>query len=462
MPTVLATGPGTSSVQTADLRNDNNADLIIANAETNTVGVLLGNGDGTFPAQVTYPVGHNPRQVITADLLNNGILDLVTANLDDRTLSVLLGNGDGTFQAAQTIPLDAPANNAPVRVVAGDFEHNGNVDLVVLERGTNGQNAGLIVLHGHGDGTFTQDPIQKLVGTLNDPLDRTTFKAVDLRHNGNLDLIISDSQSHSVNIYLGNGDGTFGPPKGVLVGTDSHDGVTSVAFADLRGNGILDMVVSVFNFFRSDNVIVALGNGDGTFQSPVRYSAAGAAVSLVVGDFNGDGIPDVAVTEWGLLGGTGTGNSLSVLSGLGDGTFGPPTNYGVTLGPENMVTADFNGDGAPDLAMDNAESGNVSVVFNANDGTAPGHSRAAQLGAALGRLPALTGQATALLSDSAVAAALPSSLQDPLPAVDSFFALAGEDHPVVSTKPQRTSVNPAVVDEADLFQDGLPANPLLA
>jgi hypothetical protein len=448
-PTILATGPGTSFLQTADLRQDGTADLIIANAQNNTVGVMLGNGDGTFQAPVTYGVGHNPQEVIVVDLLNDGVLDLVAVNLDDRTLSVLMGNGDGTFQAAQTITLNAPSNFAPVRVVAGDLEHNGNIDLVVLERDNNGQGSGLMILHGNGDGTFNEDPVQRIVPRVNDPTGRITFKAADLRNNGNLDLILATPQAGSAVVFLGNGDGTFGPQQGVRLGTDSNDGVTSMALVDLTGNGVLDMVVSVFNFFRNDNVIVAMGNGDGTFQAAVRYHVAGAATSVVVADFNGDGIPDVAVTEWGLLGGAHNGDSLSVILGLGDGTFGPPTNYGIGTGTENLVAADFNGDGATDLALLNRVHGDLNVVFNANDGTAPNRAGIVrrQLGTALGHPTAVPSQVISVATPS------PASESRIL---DSLFA-AAEQRPVSSASPQRMSLE---VVASELWYDGLAADPL--
>jgi hypothetical protein len=444
-PTVLATGPGTSSLQTADLRHDNTADLIVTNAQQNTVGVILGNGDGTFQPLATYAVGNNPQQVITADLLQNGIPDLVSVNQGDQSLSVLLGNGDGTFQDAQTIPLDAPSSLSPVRVVAGDFERNGTIDLVVLELDNRrfGGGGGLILLHGHGDGTFTQDPLQPINQPVSDPPGRITFQAADLAGDGNLDLLLSTFQFASVVIFPGHGDGTFGAAQFVNLRADPQDDVTSFALADLRGNGVLDLVVGVFDLFRRDDVIVALGNGDGTFQPGVRYQAAGAVNSLAVGDFNGDGIPDVAVSQQGLLGGAGSLNSLSVLSGNGDGTFGPPTNYAVP--GEGLVTADFNGDGAPDLANFLGGSGHVSIVFNANDGTAPARraagrlphhaatqARLAQRDATLGQAVTQT-PATPRLDTTAAPVNAPT-LGRSVSAADAYFAtLADEDHAVVVT-----------------------------
>ena len=449
-PTSLSTGPGTSSLQTADLRNAGTADLIVANAQTNTVGVLLGNGDGSFQPEATYAVGTNPRQVLAVDLLHDGIPDLVTVNQDDHTLSLLVGNGDGTFQPAQTITLDAPSNFAPVRVVAGDFERNGTVDLVVLEQDNNHQGSGLITLRNQGDGSFLQDPIQRTsFPILNSPLRGITFEAADLRNNGILDLFVASSDAGGADIFLGNGDGTFGPVRPMRVGSDSNDGVTSVAFADLRGIGVLDLIVSVFNFSRSDNLIVALGNGDGTFQAPVRYHVAGAANSVAVGDFNGDGVLDVAVSEQGGIGGAHNLDTLSVLAGNGDGTFGPPTNYAVMAAPQGLVTADFNGDGAPDLATYNALSGYVTVVFNANDGTAPGRAAAAKHAAvhahatppdrSLGEAVAPTALSARLTPAPLTAAIAAPARPSVLPA-DAYFSLLGRE--------EQESHNPGALHQA--------------
>ena len=113
------------------------------------MSVLLGNGDGTFPAQQTFPVVDGPGSVAVADLNNDGIPDLVTANFNSDDVSVLLGNGDGTFQPQQTFPV----GRSPISVAVADLNADGAPDLVTAN--LNDLNSrGVSVLLGSGDGTF--------------------------------------------------------------------------------------------------------------------------------------------------------------------------------------------------------------------------------------------------------------------------------------------------------------------
>ena len=96
-PESISVGPAPTSVAVADLNGDGRPDLVTTNSDGNSVSVLLGNGDGTFSVQQTFPVGRSPRDVVVADLTGDGIPDLVVANYNDDTVSVLIGKGDGTF-----------------------------------------------------------------------------------------------------------------------------------------------------------------------------------------------------------------------------------------------------------------------------------------------------------------------------------------------------------------------------
>jgi hypothetical protein len=133
-------------VAVADVNDDGHPDLIVANVDSNTVSVLLGNGNGTFQAAQNFATGKFPASVAVADVNGDGHLDLVTANEGDNTVSVLLGNGNGTFQAAQNFATDA----RPDAIAVADLNGDGLPDLVSV----NEDGYTVSVLLGKGNGTF--------------------------------------------------------------------------------------------------------------------------------------------------------------------------------------------------------------------------------------------------------------------------------------------------------------------
>jgi hypothetical protein len=227
-----------------------------------------------------------------------------------------------------------------------------------------------------------------------------------------------------VNVLLGNGDSTFQGPvafePGVFAG--------SVAAADLRGNGITDLILTSVDP-RDPAVSVLLGNGDGTFQAAVRTGVVTGAGSVLAGDFNGDGIPDLAVIS--------AGNSVSVLQGNGDGTFQNPVSYLVGNTPTSLVAADFNGDGALDLATANLRSNDVTVLLNQPAVPVPAAPTAAAVDALFAGLrPELVnpivGQQPAAAALAAAFAAIPPNAEikanEPRVVVDSSIP-AHHDRP---------------------------------
>jgi FG-GAP-like repeat len=163
-------------------------------------------------------------------------------------------------------------------------------------------------------------------------------------------LTLGHSGSANLSILLGKGDGTFRPSQNFAVGSRS----ASLAVGDFNGDGVADLAV-VNNCCA--NVSVLLGNGDGTFQAAQNFSVGGEPLSVAVGDFDSDGKLDLVVANSG-------SNSVSVLLGNGDGTFQPAQNFGAGSGPVSVVVGDFNGDGVADLAVANDFSNNVSVLIN--------------------------------------------------------------------------------------------------
>jgi Bacterial Ig-like domain (group 3)/FG-GAP-like repeat/FG-GAP repeat len=343
-------GYGTMSLAVADLNRDGHLDAVMANqcADTNcasgSIGVLLGNGDRTFRAPVTYRTG-GAYFVVIADVNGDQYPDLVVTN--DDSVSILLGNGDGTFQSAVSYSSGGyVARTAAVADVNGD----GHPDIVASN-----SNYNIGVLLGNGDGTFQSPAIYPSAGY--------SVAIGDLSGDGHLDLVAGQAY-YSVTELLGNGDGTFQTPRSYGSG---GWGATSLAIGDVNGDGKPDLITALQSLQSNQGGVgVMLGNGDGTFQPVVGYPSARFARSVAIGDVNGDGHPDLIA---------GNLEVVSVLLGRGDGTFQSSGNMSVggdDGGP--AAIADVNEDVRPDLlvadfALDLSSSpsnrrGALSVLLN--------------------------------------------------------------------------------------------------
>lgn len=292
---------------------------------------------------MTVPAGMG---IATADFNGDGIPDLAVGAMNDNVaaLSILLGNGDGTFTSVTPNPV---VGDYPYSVVVGDFNGDGIPDLAA----GNIINSNVSILLGKGDGAFTAEPNLDMGSA------PQSLVVADFNGDGLPDLAVVSGSS--VLVFIGKGDGTFEPnPVSLAAGL----GPQGIAAGDLNGDGIVDLVVA--NDAENGSITIFPGNGDGTFKAGNEISGTGSGtVSVIMADLNGDGIPDLAVTNY-------DSNSVSILLGNGNGTFQPPVSYTVpdSYHLQSIQAVDFNGDGIADLAIGLGYEG-AAILPGNGDGT---------------------------------------------------------------------------------------------
>ena len=407
-PIAFPTVPGATVVAAADVNGDGIPDLLTAygdgdcgTSDFGTMGVSLGNGDGTFqPVTVFDSGGCNSRPFMAVgDLNNDGAPDVVVLSGGGESFSstpeliVLINRRSGTFPAAELnisggsggvavsdfnrdgnadvvladgsvylgggdgkLHFLASASLGGVAVTTGDFNHDGNPDLAAaVECVLGGCSSGgqLSIASGNGDGTF-QTPTALPSGGFY----AESLVVADFNGDGNLDIALVNnctdsgcSTGGSVSIYLGNNNGTFSFLNTI---TNISGFPTSIVAGDFNNDGRVDLAVSGIaagSDFNPPPVNVLLGNGDGSFQSPIVFAASGCAggcgiSAAVIGDFNSDGILDLVLADGAQACADCEGHG-TIMYGNGDGTFTAGPVIGTEGGPPiSVVAADFLGTGA--------------------------------------------------------------------------------------------------------------------
>ncbi len=348
------------SFAVGDFNKDGNLDVVTANSNGGNISLFRGNGLGSFasPTQFSAGTGSAPYHAIAADFNGDGWLDVATANNGNATFSVLLNNQVGGFS-----PFTSFATASQPRYLAvGDFNNDSFFDIAVANYNSNS----LSIRLGDGLGGFggsTAVPTS-FFGASNP----SSVITNDFNRDGNADLAVTMNTGNRVLIFEGDGTGSFpSTPKSFAVGVKPVSIITN----DFNGDGLLDLAVANQN---NTNSIGSVSVLPGTVNAPffgasTAYSANINPTSITSGDFNGDGILDLALAQQGAIGNAG---NMSVFIGTGSGTFLTRNDYAPNAGgrPQGIAAADFDKNGILDIVTANGGVNNVDKGVSIFRGTA--------------------------------------------------------------------------------------------
>jgi hypothetical protein len=369
---IYPAGDNPRAVAAADLDRDGDTDVATANNAIDKVSVLKRRSDGTLSTPVKYATGDAPTDIVgREDFDGDGDVDLAVSNRGAEfnytdSISVLLNKGDGTFAAQRKY---ATAGRNPTSIESGDFDADGDWDLVTTDEGHQrssnlGARRGTVsVFLNKGDGTFAA--ARGYVGVAA-PWELDSIDRADLDGDGDEDLALGinygNSQEPGMVVMLSNGDGTFAAAIKYPNPCCVLDNIYDVIANDLDGDGDWDIATI------GQGLHVFLGNGDGTFQHAYRFETNRNISAMTEADFDRDGDMDLATVDGNPFGNPGTGNGeVRVFVNAGDATFGSETTFptfSVGNTPVDILRARMNSDTKPDLVVANAFSDQVSVLIN--------------------------------------------------------------------------------------------------
>lgn len=344
-----APGKTPTAVATGDLNGDGFADMVVTNSKSKNLSVLINLGDGTFLDPVNInTVTAGPQDLVLGDFDGDGNLDAVVTHPAAFKISFFKGDGAGGFAAPTTTT--TPKFN-PYALAMGDVNGDGDLDVVAISKATNA----VSVVLGNGSGAFAPGAPVKTLG-------RNTIDVVvaDFNGDGDLDVATANLSSNNISFFAGNGTGALGAVARFATGVQP----SSLAAADLNNDGKLDLAVSnaVSRF-----VTVLLGNGAAPaatqFAPQLRVAVPGnhQSTSIVVGDFDGDGIADLGL-------GNRAGVNFTILRGIGAAAYTQPFEFDLGKEPLTAVTggialADFNNDGLLDITATSLVRNDIRVLL---------------------------------------------------------------------------------------------------
>lgn len=352
--TAIATGTAPIGMATGDFNGDGFKDAIVTNISSGTASVFRGNGDGTFMARVDYTVGTSPFHVSTADYNSDGRPDIAVSNSASNTVSVLLGTGaSGSYTFLPKS--DYATGTTPYGNASADVTGDGVTDIII----SNYASGTLSVWVGVGNGSFSSR-IDYPIGSGSNIQD---IEVADFDGNGKVD-VAGPSRSTMLSLF------TFFQKNGVLI--PNHYDVPTygvgyyLASGDFNADGALDIVQSNYTATGKISILLNNNNNTGSFATKVDYNTTIPNVAgVAVADFNNDGKQDIVACDRNGAAGT----SVSVFTGVGDGTFNARSGYTTALDPWSVAAGDINNDGRIDIISGNYTASNISVLLGNGDGT---------------------------------------------------------------------------------------------
>jgi hypothetical protein len=348
--TTFSSGGSTpDGIVAGDFTGDGYLDLAVANFGSDDVAIFMGNGTGSFAAPVTYSCGGAPDGLVAADFNGDGYLDLAVANRSNGTVGVLLNDGKADPGALAPVTTYSSGGNGPWAIATGDFLGQGEADLAVVNYYSN--SVGVLLNNGGGKvggGLFS--PVTTIASGGTSP---AGIAAADFTGDGKADLAVTNASNSSVGIFLNNGSGAFSLAPTLSSGGLNPEGLVA---GDFSGNGDMDLAVANAG---SGTVGILLGNGNGDFAAAATVSAGGTPSSIAVGDFSGDGVPGLVLTE------SGTSGTVGVLTntwGLAPVTLTSPDSVAFDVSASAFGTGELVAGGIS--GMTNAFNGDGRLMIN--------------------------------------------------------------------------------------------------
>ena len=338
-----------TNVAVADFNDDKHVDIVAANYDTNSIGILLGDGYGIFANPIMTSLGpFRPLSLAVGNFNNDNRMDVAVVSSSTASLIILHGLGDGFFRIESTNHVGY--DSAPVPVAVDDFNNDNQLDFAVVNYGTNN----LVILLSDENQTFARH--QYSTGIRSRP---TSIAIADINNDSILDIAIINSGTKTVGIFYGYGNGTFRNLVTKSTGPNSYPWF--VAVGDLDDDQILDMIVAN----TVTDLILFKGNGNETFSmiNPQTTDFSSNSYSIAVADFDRDNRSDVVVTNYYMKVLVLTSFSLNAIAAM------KSYSTGLRSTPYSLVLADFNGDKELDIIIDNLSSKNLVMFIGFGNGS---------------------------------------------------------------------------------------------